>query len=66
VAVRLHPSVTVIGDHYFSGCGSLPSITFQPGSQLSQFVADQFSGSGLILIHFPASVTVIGELQWKR
>jgi hypothetical protein len=37
------------------------SITFEPGSQLSELANGAFSGSGLTSIHLPASVTVIGE-----
>jgi hypothetical protein len=38
-SIHLPASVTVIGESCFSGCGSLASITFESGSQLSQLAA---------------------------
>jgi hypothetical protein len=53
--------VTVIGESCFYECGSLASITFETGSQISRLEDRAFSWSGLTSIHLPASVTVIGE-----
>jgi hypothetical protein len=42
------------------------SITFESGSRLSQLATGAFCDSGLISIHLPASVTVIGEFCFSR
>jgi hypothetical protein len=60
-SIHLPASITVIGEGCFKACGSLASITFETGSQLSQLRTWAFHGSGLTSIHLPASVTVIGD-----
>jgi hypothetical protein len=60
-SIHLPASVTVIGEYCFSGCGSLVSIRFESGSQLSQLANRVFSLSGVTSIHLPASITFIGE-----
>jgi hypothetical protein len=64
-SIHLPASVTVIGEWCFYDCRSLVSIKFECyrdfGTSLSELANSEFYRSGLISIHLPASVTVIGD-----
>jgi hypothetical protein len=59
-------SIRVISANFFLQCKSLSWVPFESGSQLSQLANWAFRESGLISIHLPASVTVIGESCFSR
>jgi hypothetical protein len=61
ISIHLPASVSVIGKSCFCDCGSLVSITFESGSQLSERANWALRQSGLTSIHLPASASVLGE-----
>jgi hypothetical protein len=63
--LQINSRVKIVGDACFSSWTFLQSVTFAPGSQLSQIDRYAFSASGLIFINIPASVEVIGESSFS-
>jgi len=64
--VTIPASVETLGNSAFSGCASLATVTFAPGSRLTNIPDYLFSnGTAIDTISIPASVKTIGKEAFK-
>ena len=59
-------SVQTIGNNAFSGCASLKTVTFQPGSQITTLGDGAFADCGLEDVSIPESVTNIEKEAFRN